>query len=293
MTLVRSLSLDRARAVADAVLFEAFDLYPYGRTARERWQSGVLAPQAFSELDGRDPSWLEAQILVEDEGGDRGVSGTLRFLRLRRRRVYAAARAGEPMQPVDSVDVDGRLLLAWDEGEVQEVTFACPVGEVTETALELSPQLEEETFLAPDSHEVMARVEHARRLLRGRIRVRSERLAGARSCCRITVRVDNETPWQPGGSRDDAMAVSMLGAHLMLFAPEGRIVSLIDPPEWASGAAAQCRNVRVFPVLVGNPCTSNLALASPIILHDFPAVAPESLRGETHRRSLDVGTGRL
>jgi hypothetical protein len=271
-------SLEQARAVADAVLFEGYALYPYRRSSRKnlsRWQFGVLAPQAFSELDGGDPSWLEAQILVECDG-ERGISGMLRFLRLRRRQVYAAPGPGEPMRGVDSVEVGGHLLLTWDEGEVHEVTFACPLGQTGESTIELPAAFEEETFSGADSSTVSARVEHVRRPIHGRIRVRSEQLALSRPCFRVAVRVDNETPWQSGGSRDEAMAASMLGAHLMISAPAGRILSLIDPPDWAMAATGECRNVRVFPILLGDPSAPNLALASPIILYDFPAIAPES-----------------
>ena len=47
--------LDRfgaARAVADAVLYEGYVLYPYRASSRKnqlRWQFGVLTPPAFSE----------------------------------------------------------------------------------------------------------------------------------------------------------------------------------------------------------------------------------------------------
>jgi hypothetical protein len=269
--------MNPARAVADAVLFEGYALYPYRRSSRKnvsRWQFGVLAPRAFSEIDGGDPSFLEAQLLVESEG-DPGVCGTLRFLRLRRRRVYAARGPGEAMVPVDSVEIHGRLLLTWDEGVVHEAPFDCPAGGVKESAIELSPEVEEETF-ASDGAGATARVEHVRHRLCGRVRVSAERLALSRPCSRVTIRVENDTPWRSGGSRDDAMGLSMLGAHLMLEATEGRILSLIDPPEWAVAAAKECRNVRVFPVLVGDASKQNLALASPIILYDFPGIAPES-----------------
>ena len=271
------MSMDGARAVADAVLFEGYALYPYRRSSRKnlsRWQFGVLAPRAYSEMDGGDASFLEAQILVENEGAP-SVSGSLRFLRLRRRLVHAATAPGQPMLPVESVEVGGRLLVAWDEAEVHEVPFSCPVGPQTESRFELGPEFEEET-LANGTWDPAARVEHVRRRVCGRIRAAVEPITSSRPCHRVTVRVENDTPWQPGGSRDDAMAVSMLGAHLMLSAAGGRVVSLIDPPEWAAAAAAECRNVRVFPVLVGDASKHNLALASPIILYDFPGIAPES-----------------
>src|SRR5206468_6556944 len=53
-------------------------------------------------------------------------------------------------------------------------------------------------------------------------------------------------------------------------------VSLLDPPEPWRAAAAGCRNVGTWPVLVGEPGTKDTMLSSPIILYDYPEVAAES-----------------
>jgi hydrogenase maturation protease len=56
----------------------------------------------------------------------------------------------------------------------------------------------------------------------------------------------------------------------------GAFVSLLDPPEPWGEAAAGCRNVGTWPVLVGEEGQTDLMLSSPIILYDYPQVAPES-----------------
>ena len=46
-----------ARAVADAVLYEGYVLYPYRASARKnqlRWQFGVLVPPAVAAADGSE-----------------------------------------------------------------------------------------------------------------------------------------------------------------------------------------------------------------------------------------------
>ena len=60
------------------------------------------------------------------------------------------------------------------------------------------------------------------------------------------------------------------------MAERGAWLSLADPPADAVEAAARCRNVGLWPVLVGEPGASDTVLASPIILEDHPQVAPES-----------------
>ena len=56
----------------------------------------------------------------------------------------------------------------------------------------------------------------------------------------------------------------------------GEFVSLMDPPEQWREAAAACRNVGIWPVLVGEEGQKDTMLSSPIILYDYPQVAPES-----------------
>jgi hypothetical protein len=59
----------------------------------------------------------------------------------------------------------------------------------------------------------------------------------------------------------------------VLRARDGTFVSLTDPPPHLAAEAASCENIGLWPVLVENAQTM---LASPIILYDFPKIAPES-----------------
>jgi hypothetical protein len=62
----------------------------------------------------------------------------------------------------------------------------------------------------------------------------------------------------------------------VLRVAEGKLVSLIDPPRALAALSAQCENIGTWPVLVGNAPQRNTVLSSPIILSDYPDVAPES-----------------
>ena len=53
-------------------------------------------------------------------------------------------------------------------------------------------------------------------------------------------------------------------------------VSLLDPPDNFSAEAAACRNEGTWPVLVGEEGERGCVLSSPIILYDYPRIAPES-----------------
>jgi hypothetical protein len=86
---------------------------------------------------------------------------------------------------------------------------------------------------------------------------------------RLTVRISNLSEAQ---SPDR----SMLSAHTMLGVRDGAFLSLLDPPEAYRAAAATCRNVATWPVLAGREGEHSLMLSSPIILYDYPQIAPES-----------------
>jgi len=93
---------------------------------------------------------------------------------------------------------------------------------------------------------------------------------------RVRVRLRNEGVLDSSASREAALRRALVSAHLLLAVREGEFVSLLEPPEDAASAAAGCRNVGCWPVLVGVPGTRDTMLVSPIILYDYPAVAPES-----------------
>ena len=64
---------EAARAVADAVLYEGYVLYPYRASSRKnqvRFQWGVLAPRAYSEADGSE-RWSARTECLADLGDQR------------------------------------------------------------------------------------------------------------------------------------------------------------------------------------------------------------------------------
>jgi len=69
---------------------------------------------------------------------------------------------------------------------------------------------------------------------------------------------------------------ALVSAHAVISVSEGELISITDPPASLAGAASQCVNTGVWPVLIGAPGTHDTMLASPIILPDYPQVAPES-----------------
>jgi hydrogenase maturation protease len=77
-------------------------------------------------------------------------------------------------------------------------------------------------------------------------------------------------------SRDQVLLKSLVSVHSILRASGGEFVSLLDPPEAWKDAAASCRNSGAWPVLAGDEGQRDVILAAPIILYDYPQIAPES-----------------
>jgi hypothetical protein len=94
--------------------------------------------------------------------------------------------------------------------------------------------------------------------------------------CRLRLRIENLTDLAPESDRTFAMRRSLVGVHALLSVTRGDFVSLTDPPPRAIAAARDCSNRNTWPVLVGAPGDRDMMLSSPIILEDYPAVAPES-----------------
>ena len=104
--------MDPVRAIADAVLYEGYALWPYRRSAlknQRRWNWGGVYPPAHTAQHPDDACEMRAQVRCPDPAA---VDVKVRFL-------HVVARAA-----------DGEYL-AWDEATEREVgpgEFSFPAG---------------------------------------------------------------------------------------------------------------------------------------------------------------------
>lgn len=241
--------------IADAVLFEGYMLYPYRPSAlknRQRWNFGTLWPRAFALAQRpQEPFSFHAEVLFETDDAA-AFDLRLRFLQL-------------VPQPGDESG-------SWDVGVVRATTIeAIPISEAAspvKLALDITALSAEEKLNAPDYVE--------ERALTVALEYCVTKLEGA--LYRIAVTVSNESPLVADQSvaRDEAQTSAFTSAHLLLAARDGAFVSLIDPPPQHATAAQACANRGVYPVLGGPEGDRSVMLCSPIILYDYPQIAPES-----------------
>src|SRR5271170_1257591 len=87
------MNLARADQIAKAVLYEGYMLYPYRPSSvknRQRWNFGVVYPQAYSEAQGtEEPCSMRTECLVRGNPATM-LAGKVRFLRLQTRSASAA-----------------------------------------------------------------------------------------------------------------------------------------------------------------------------------------------------------
>ena len=273
---------DAARSVADAVLYEGYVLYPYRASSRKnqvRFQWGVLTPRAFSEAEGSERWSVRSECLLDARGGAE-LTIRVRCLQTQHRRVEAALDTsdGPTFEPVGQLDVDGTVHVEWDEAVDQVVdlhTFAVPPHGATahSTAFAFGAEAAHEEIRAADGR-LAGRFVRRRRLVQGLVHVATERPDPGAPYVRVSVSIENTTPWvETSLRRDDAMGHSLVAVHTMAAVDGGRFISLLDPPDDAMGAVATCHSDGLYPVLIGE---EDLVLASPIILYDHPEVAPQS-----------------
>jgi hypothetical protein len=275
-----------ARAVADAVLFEGYVLYPYRASARKnqiRWQFGVLAPSRWAEADGSERSANRTEVLV-DPGPSPTLRVRIRFLQVQERRIEAAAPGGG-FVPVEALPAGGVTHVDFAEAIEHEIDLpALALLPVAQAHAVMPVAVEggcDEEPITDDDGIVLGRAVRRRAPIAGLVRLVAHWAAGPGALLKVSVDVENTVDDDDiAADRDVAMRRSLVAVHTLLAVDDGVFVSLLDPPDYAAEAAADCRSEGSYPVLVGPPGatdpTADVVLSSPIILYDHPAVAPES-----------------
>jgi hypothetical protein len=229
-----------AEKIAAAILYEGYILYPYRPTAiknRQRWNFGTLYPRVYAQAQRpEEPYRLVAECLVTADA-EATLDVRLRFLQLLR----------QPNAPA----------LAWDEAvertsEHTNLLFADLI------ASPLSLTLQTDADLQID------------------LTITVQMIANGAAKLRLEVQNASHLPSGAGATREEALPLSFVSAHLLLGVAHGQFVSLLDPGETYRESAAACSNLGVFPVLAGEEPERSIMLCSPIILYDYPKIAPES-----------------
>ena len=288
------MNLPLVNEVVEAVLYEGYILYPYRPTAkknRQRFTFGRVYPHDYSVAqNGAEPYRMQTECLLANKPAAR-LEISARFLHVTSREILSvrqpmlelpASLSGVSVEVVPELRVDGQSFLTWQEAVEREVNVAPQA--LKQVAGANSPL----RFEFPAS-ENLEPIKEQQGSIVGIIRRRQERLTGEivleaeeinPDLFKITVTIFNHTPVpEPELENQEAVLLRTLAStHTILHAEEGEFVSLMDPPESLRALAAACKNQGTWPVLVGDEKTADRTtlLSSPIILYDYPKIAPES-----------------
>jgi hydrogenase maturation protease len=259
--------------IANAVLYEGYMLYPYRRSSvknRQRWNFGVVYPRNYSEAQhGTDPWFTRTECLVKGSA-ETGISAKVRFLQAISRRV----REGRESES------GGQQPQAWQEATERDVVVNIRrleelVNEPVSRVAELPPSEMTESVCDAEGR-ITGQIVRTQEAILARISLSASVVND--ELYKITHEVANEgrVNESVNCNRDCALMRSLLSAHSILSVEGGEFVSLVDTPEELEEFAAQCKNVGTWPVLVGEENQRDAMLSSPIILYDYPQIAPES-----------------
>ena len=279
-------SLDKAESIAKAVLYEGYMLYPYRASAiknRQRCTFGTLFPAQHPDvLRGAESCRHQMQCLVNAAPSSM-ITARVGFLQLRSRLVEACNPADQSeFLPVDALAVGSEIHQSSDEAvertvETETATWRA-AQRLPHDRIRVPPDRETSELRDP-AGTLVGRIRKTQPAVRGELRLSLEPLhhADTPQLYRLTAEVTNATPCAPTIDRETALLSSFASAHTILSIRQGEFVSLLDPPDTLRQAAAECKNIGVYPVLVGEPGEHDIVLASPIILYDYPQIAPESV----------------
>jgi hypothetical protein len=281
--------------IANALLYEGYMLYPYRPSSvknRQRWNFGVVYPEAYSELQSGADAWFMQTQCLATTSSSANLTIKVRFLQAVARTIgqFKAPvdewpvdkheRPPTEFEIVESLQVGEKSLQTWQEAAECEIVLSpLRLGET-------NPSNQSSTHVYPDDKEfepvrdsdgrIAGVIVRTKEKIMARVDVSVARVRN--ELFKITVCLSNvsaiTSPNQ--ASRDEALMHSLLSAHTMLGTDGAEFVSLLDPPYSLNEDVSECKNVGTWPVLAGEEGHRDGMLSSPIILYDYPQIAPES-----------------
>jgi hypothetical protein len=289
------MNLQQLQPLIEALLYEGYILYPYRPSAiknRQRWSFGAIYPQHSSLVaDGSERCSMQTQCLLQGKPEPDTDAALLevhvRFLHLLQREV------GELLQPLAALPADSEPALRivpmltiddqqfhrWQEAVERDVA----ITGVTLNELLAAPR--RITFAFPGQRRLEALrtkdgtiagvLIRSQRALQGEVELSAEILE--HDLARLSVVIRNTTALPTSTcARDEALLHTFASTHTILGSDGAGFVSLLEPPAALQEAAAACSNTGTWPVLIGTQGQCDTMLSSPIILYDYPQLAPES-----------------
>ncbi len=254
-----------AQRIANTVLYEGYMLYPYRPSSvknQQRWTFGGVYPKTYSQAQSGSDAWhMQTECPVVGDARTQ-ITIKVRFLHLVAREVSERR--------------------AWQEAVEREVNCENLIlGDLVERpgTFEFAfPASDELTPLHDVTGDVIGFESRRQQAIVGTVEVAVVNVSD--DAFKISVRITNRSPFEDAEcrARDEALMFTFVSTHTLLGVQGGEFVSLLNPKEAYREIVAACHNEGTWPILVGDEDKGerDLILSSPIILYDYPQIAPES-----------------
>jgi hydrogenase maturation protease len=279
------MKIEQVKEIANAVLYEGYLLYPYRHSAiknRQRWTIGVVYPREYSEANGGlEPSTMQTECLVTGQGNENpSLNIHIRFLHL----LLHTTKQAAPLTDQSNPRYDGAWSLAgsmehepFEEGIEREVSIVdCSLRDLLtqQRVIEIDfpgQRIVEETTDVSGSTIVREQLPVSGTIVLSVASVDKDLF-------KLRVRIENRTSGTGAllGRHNEVFLQSFVSTHTIMQVQQGAFISLLEPPDALQASVQACQNLHTWPVLIGSEGERDVLLSSPIILYDYPQIAPES-----------------
>ena len=281
------MNIEQVKEIANAVLYEGYLLYPYRHSAiknRQRWTFGVVYPREYSEANGGIEPWMmRTECLIAGQPGAM-VDVYMRFLHLLVRTVVQPEAMDNPSQAQTKAASAGEWSIASlianeprEEGVEREVSaLDLSLCELAAHPQRVAIEFPGRRMVEHPTDDSAQEIVREQQPIAGAVLIAAE--PAEANVFKLSVQIENTTP-ETGAVSNRHNAVlrqSFVSTHAILQVHQGSFISLLDPPEELQAVAKACQNLRTWPVLAGSEGEHDTMLSSPIILYDYPQIAPES-----------------
>jgi hypothetical protein len=281
--------------IANAVLYEGYILYPYRASScknRQRFTFGRVYPQAYSEAqNGAEPFAIQTECLLRSQGARPSLEVRVRFLQPVARAIGLLA-APVPELPaeiepsslefVPQVQIGDKLYQAWQEAVEREIRSSRQaLDSLVNQTLSIPFHFPNSLTFDPirdSATQVVGAIVRRQQSMKGMMEIAVQPVTGEAFKIKVTVQNQTSMSERDLSQPEEVLMRTFASTHTILESDKGEFLSLMDPPEAYAEASAGCSNIGTWPVLVGEKekGEAGTMLSSPIILYDYPEIAPES-----------------
>jgi hydrogenase maturation protease len=186
----------------------------------------------------------------------------------------------ESFEIVPELQIAGKVYQTWHEAMERSIAVpAFSLGKPIEQTHDFHfPESRTSEPIRDHNGQIVAVIVRRQDAIKGKIEIATETVDEAATKLTIRILNQSEIPKSDLENQDQVIMRTMASAHTLIWAEGGECISLLDPPGAYVEAARNCKNIGLWPVLVGDQTKHehDAMLSSPIILYDYPKIAAQS-----------------